>query len=153
MPDTLVITPIAPRDTLALRHALLRPHLTPDTCNYPGDDAPDTVHLGACVGDDRVGIVSLYRESLPGSKVRHGYRFRALAVVEALRGKGYGRALLAAVEREAQARGAAYLWANARVAAIDFYRRAGYAVGDEEFIVAGVGPHRVVWREFGDGAF
>ena len=147
MPHMLRIRPIAPRDTLVLRHTLLRPHMTPETCVYPGDDAPTTTHLGAFLDDDLCGIVTLYREPLPGS-TGAGFRFRALAIVENLRGQGHGNALLTAVEALAQEQGADYLWANARDTALDFYRKAGYDIGEEEFIVAGVGPHRIVSRDF-----
>ena len=125
----------------------MRPHLTPATCIYPGDDAPTTTHLGLFIGDEHCGIVSLYGETLPDHPGT-GYRFRALAVVDELRGRGLGKTLLEATERLAQAQGAAYLWANARMTAVDFYRKAGYAVGAEEFLVEGVGPHRIVLKTF-----
>ncbi len=147
MPNTFSIREISPTDTLPLRHALLRPHMTPETCVYPGDDAASTVHLGSFIGDTLCGIVTLYREDLPGDHPE-GFRFRALAIVEALRGQGHGNALLKAVEQLAQENSANYIWAYARDTALDFYRKADYAVGDEEFIVDGVGPHRIVRREF-----
>ena len=143
------IRPIAPQDTLPLRHALLRPHLTKEACVYPGDDDGTTVHLGAFMSDGLCGIVTLYREDLPNERGT-GYRFRALAIVENLRGQGHGSTLLEAVEDLARQRGADYLWANARVPVLEFYRKSGYAVGDEEFIVEGVGPHRIVRKSFAD---
>lgn len=53
------IRPVAPDETLALRHKLLRPHLTPVTCVYPGDDAVTTIHLCAFLGheQDRKSVV------------------------------------------------------------------------------------------------
>jgi len=140
------IREIPAADTLPLRHALLRPHLTPATCVYPGDDAGTTVHLGGFIDDNLCGIVTLYREDMKDRP--RGFRFRALAIVEALRGQGHGNAMLKAVEQLAQDLGAAYLWANARDNALDFYRKADYTVGDEEFIVEGVGPHRIVIKRF-----
>jgi len=149
MPEPLVIKPIASHDTLELRHALLRPHLTPDTCVYPGDDADTTVHLGAFLDEVLCGIVSLYRENLPEHGQQTGDRFRALAIVEALRGQGHGNTLLKAVEALSKKRGVDYLWANARDTALDFYRKADYAVGKEAFMVEGVGPHRIVQKRLG----
>lgn len=148
MADALVIKIVSPRDTLNLRHTLLRPHLTPDNCVYPGDETDTTTHLGAFVEDELVGIVSLYRENQPDEPARIGYRFRALAVIEGMRGKKIGQALLDAVEKLAMESGTNYIWANARTTAIDFYRKSGYAVDDEEFMVAGVGPHRIVRKRF-----
>ena len=147
MPIYFCIREITSAGTLPLRHALLRPHLTPAPCVYPGDTDATTIHLGGFVGESLCGIVTLYREALP-DRPGVGCRFRALAIVEALRGQGHGLALLEAVEQLAREAGADYLWANARVPVLDFYRKAGYAVGDEEFIVEGVGPHRIVVRNF-----
>ena len=78
-----------------------------------------------------------------------GYRLRALSVVENLRGKGYGLQLLRAAEILAQENNARYLWANARIHVKEFYARAGYSIGEDEFIVEGVGPHVIVSCRFG----
>ena len=144
----MAIREILPVETLELRQRLLRPHLTPDTCVYPGDDDVTTTHLGLFIDEALVGIVSLYREALPEREQATGYRFRALAIDDDFRGQGHGMALLKAVESLARAANAEYLWANARITAIDFYRNADYKVGDQEFVVEGVGPHRIVVMEF-----
>ncbi len=135
-------------ETLPLRKHLLRPHLTAEQCIYPGDDDSTTCHLGGFIDDSLVSIVSIYQRDLPGEQNKRGYQFRALAIVEALRSQGYGLALLHAVEKYARINAADYLWANARMTAVEFYRKAGYTIDDKEFIVEGVGPHVIVSRTF-----
>lgn len=148
MTPAIIIQPVTARDLLPLRHALLRPHQPEETCVFPGDNDPTTIHLGAFMLDEMIGIASLYQESHKTITAGSGFRLRGLAIKDALRRRGYGQALLQAVEEQAQAQGADYLWANARITALDFYAKAGYSIGEEEFIVPGVGPHRLVRRDF-----
>jgi len=146
--SSLNIREIQALETLPLRKDLLRPHLTPEQCIYPVDDESATCHLGGFIDDSMVSIVSIYQRNLPGEQNKRGYQFRALAVVEAFRSQGYGLALLHAVEKFARENAADYLWANARMTAVEFYRKAGYTIDDKEFIVEGVGPHVIVSRPF-----
>lgn len=140
------IRTIKPADTLPLRKALLRPHLSLNECIYPGDDHSSSCHLGAFVDETLIGIVSLYKKALPEQTSLCAYQFRALAIVETLRNKSYGLTLLHALEKYAVENGAQCVWANARLTACRFYRKAGYQIDDKEFIVEGVGPHVIVSR-------
>ena len=63
-----------------------------------------------------------------------------------VRGQGFGAALLTACIEHAAAAGARELWCNARMVAVDFYRRAGFDVVSEEFDVPGIGAHVVMAR-------
>jgi len=144
----LDIRKINTTETLSLRKALLRPHLTPEQCIYPGDDDSTTCHLGGFIDDSLMSIVSIYQRGLPGQESKRGYQFRALAIVDGLRSRGYGLILLHAVEQYARDNAADYLWANAHMTAVEFYRKAGYTIDDKEFIVEGVGAHVIVNRTF-----
>ncbi|MFL5373770.1 MAG: GNAT family N-acetyltransferase, partial [Myxococcales bacterium] len=64
-----------------------------------------------------------------------------MAVVDDVRGRGIGRALLAFLEEQARARGAKKLLLWAQVQARPFYEKAGYrVVSDKPFDDAGI-PH------------
>jgi predicted GNAT family N-acyltransferase len=68
-------------------------------------------------------------------------RIGRMAVVDDVRGRGIGRALLAVLEERARARGAAKLVLWAQVSARPFYEKAGYRVVSEKpFDDAGI-PH------------
>ena len=69
-----------------------------------------------------------------------------MATDAAVRGAGFGAALLAACIEHAAASGGGELWCNARLVAVEFYRRAGFEVVSEEFDIPGIGPHRVMAR-------
>lgn len=79
---------VAARDTHSLRDAVLRPGLPPGGSIYPGDDAPDTLHLGAFVGDTIAAIATLCRESMPDQSTTTSWRLRGMATLPEYRGRG-----------------------------------------------------------------
>ncbi|NJP99496.1 GNAT family N-acetyltransferase [Streptomyces zingiberis] len=74
------------------------------------------------------------------------HRFRGMASDPAVRGRGFGRAVLTAGIAEARRRGAALVWCHARTGALGFYAREGFTAAGEEFEIEGVGPHLVLVR-------
>jgi predicted GNAT family N-acyltransferase len=136
------VRPIAAADTRPLRHRVLRPSQPLEATVYPGDDDPDTLHLGAFEGDRLVGIASLYREAR-GDQAG-GWRLRGMATDPAFRGRGAGRALVAASVAHVAAHGGGELWCNARAVARSFYGRAGFDIVGDEFHIDDIGPHFVM---------
>jgi predicted GNAT family N-acyltransferase len=136
-----LIRTVAADDVRPLRHRVLRPSQAFEETVYPGDDAG--VHLGAFAGDDLVGIASLYREDRSGGPAG-GWRLRGMATDAGVRGAGFGAALLAGCLDHVTEAGGSELWCNARMAAVGFYRRAGFEVVSDEFDVPGIGPHVVM---------
>ncbi len=113
---------------------------------YPGDDLPDTVHLGALDDAGRlVAIASLYREDRAAGPAG-GWRLRGMATDPEVRGVGHGAAVLDASIAHVAGGGGSELWCNARLPALGFYRRSGFEVVGEEFEVEGIGPHVVMVR-------
>jgi predicted GNAT family N-acyltransferase len=60
-------------------------------------------------------------------------RIERMAVIDDVRGRGVGRALLAFLESEARRRGATRLVLSAQVQACEFYAKAGYAAAGSPF--------------------
>jgi len=130
-------------EILALRHAVLRPGLPPESAEFDGDDAPATRHYGAFVGDDAVGCLSFMRSD----RGVPAHQLRGMATAASARGTGIGRALLEFADGAlVAATGIRGLWCNARVESIGFYERMGWDVVSDVFDVPGVGPHRVMVR-------
>jgi GNAT superfamily N-acetyltransferase len=132
------ITPIAVADTRPLRQAVLRPH---ETLEYLAEhELPDAFAVGAFDDDDRlVGVGFISPDGKPGD-----WRVRGMATEPALRGRGAGTSVLAALVDHARACGASRVWCNARIAARTFYERAGFRVVSAEFDVPEIGPHYVM---------
>lgn len=142
----LELRAIAATDTRPLRQHVLRPHQAPEALVYPGDDAPDTLHVGAYLDGQQVGVASVLREAPPGESDPAAWRLRGMAVLPGLQGAGRGRALLEACLAHARARGGALLWCYARTSAAGFYARLGFAAQGAEFELPGIGPHLVMSR-------
>jgi GNAT superfamily N-acetyltransferase len=135
---------IAAEETYPLRHAVLRPGRPFDASFWPGDRDPGTVHFGAFLDGEVVGIASLYHETSPDGEVANAWRLRGMATREDLRGQGYGAALLQACIDHARAAGSPLLWCNARETAVAFYKKHGLNTQGDRFEIADIGPHYVM---------
>jgi GNAT superfamily N-acetyltransferase len=129
-----------------LRQRVLRPHQRADELVYPGDDAPDSLHVGAFEDGELVGIATIVREPPPERSDETAWRVRGMATVPEVRGRGYGAALLQACLDHATERGGSLVWCNARATAVEFYRRFGFRVQGEGFTVPVIGLHFFMWR-------
>ncbi|PCJ33162.1 MAG: GNAT family N-acetyltransferase [Gammaproteobacteria bacterium] len=131
-------------DTLPLRQQILRPHQALSECVYKGDDLDSTVHFAAIEDDEIIGIMSLYQRNCLELGSTNGMQLRAMATAIHSRGQGIGFKLLAAAESHAQKIHTQYIWANARVEAINFYKKSAYTINPQQFEIKGVGPHQLV---------
>jgi predicted GNAT family N-acyltransferase len=101
------------------------------------DDDPATVHLVAYDGTEAVGAARLR----PYDDAERVGKVQRVAVRADRRGEGWGRDLMARVERVARERGYERLVLDVQTHARGFYERLGYTVDDEtEFMDAGI-PH------------
>jgi len=139
--------------TRPVRFAVLWPHRGEVVaCTLPEDEAAHALHLGAYLPDGRlVGVCTLldeapqrFPDAVPAGA--HPCRLRAMATLPEVRGTGVGRALVERACAEAAARGATYLWFDARQVAYGFYERLGFAFRSEEFQIPPIGAHRVMGR-------
>jgi GNAT superfamily N-acetyltransferase len=138
----IAVRPAALDEILDLRHRELRPGRPRETAMFDGDTDPDARHFGAFLttSGECVGCASLVSRPFEG---RPGLQLRGMATRADLVGRGVGRTLLALVHREA---GDRLLWCNARLAAVEFYRRLGWDPVSEVFDIPDVGPHRAMVR-------
>lgn len=164
MSGTSRVIQINSAETRHLRRVVLRPNQPPDACVYPGDDAPDSFHLGirseAGHGtSDLIAVASFYREPPPGQPTDQPtdqpddnpqLRIRGMAVLPAHRGRGLGRSLIDAGLAIAgqQSPPPSLVWCNARTTAAGYYAKLGFSPRGTEFEIEGIGPHSVMARVF-----
>lgn len=146
MPPDVVLRRATVDEIVGVRHAVLRPGLPLETARFEGDDEPATHHFGAFLpAGENVACVSCMQRQRDGADA---WQVRGLATRADLAGRGIGRALLAfALAELRDEAGARFVWCNARVSALDFWKRAGWSVASDVFDIAGVGPHRVLERQ------
>ena len=92
-------------------------------------------HFGLFDGGELVACVIAVHVS------REEVKLRQMAVSAARQGEGLGRQILCEVERRMVEKGYAKASLHARVSALGFYEKVGYAVVSEEFMEIGI-PHR-----------
>ena len=137
------IRPITAAETLPLRHAILRPHLPIESLIYKGDDTLNSLHVGAFLNGELVGIASVSFE--PFENEPNAWRLRGMATQERVRGLGAGRALVEACIAHVSAQNGRLLWCHGRTSAWGFYRAMGFEKYGAEFeSSAGTGAHYVM---------
>lgn len=133
------VVEITAPDTFDLRRRVLRDDDADADVSLAEDDVEGTVHLGALDADGRVVGVSTW---IPTDD---GIRLRGMAVEPAVAATGIGTRLLDAGTGRARDDGARRVWADARVTALGFYERHGWAASGPVFVTPATGlPHRRV---------
>jgi predicted GNAT family N-acyltransferase len=137
---------------LPLRQRVLRPHQSVCEVGF-GGDATGTHFAAFDVSSAIVGVVSLIGE-LSDERGTPSWRLRGMATEPALQRQGVGRALMTGLFDFVARSGGGAIWCNARLHAVGFYERFGFAVTGEVFEEPDIGPHvrmaRVVERSLGD---
>jgi predicted GNAT family N-acyltransferase len=108
------------------------------------DDPDGTFHLAARTSSGLlVGVVRFSPVPCPWRReARAPWQLRGMATAPAARGTGGGRALVAEGLARVAASGGDLVWCDARVPAVGFYERMGFAVVTEEFLKPEGGAHR-----------
>jgi predicted GNAT family N-acyltransferase len=141
-----LIKVISAEATRPLRQSVLRPHQTLNELHYAGDDAPNTLHLGAFKDDALVGIISVYQEATPSPNEGDAWRLRGVATAPEVRGQGYGGQLMQMAIAYVARQGGTLLWCFARTTALPYYERYGFAPQGDIFDTPGTGQHYFIWR-------
>lgn len=97
--------------------------------------------LIAAFEDERMLGCCMLVEEQPGT-----IRLRQMAVLNALQGKGIGRALMNFAENLARDRGYKIMRMHARANAIGFYEKVGYKVKGDQFMEITI-PHYVMEKQ------
>ena len=105
---------------------------------YPYDLG--SLHWVAKDADQVIGCVLFHPETEKSG------RLLQMAVTPSLQGKGIGRDLVRALERDVKARGFEEITLHARGEKIGFYERLGYEVYGDPFVEVGI-PHRHMRRK------
>ena len=135
---------ISAQETLMLRQLVLRPGYPQHYCNWEGDELESTKHIGAFLDSKCIGILSVFKNMTQTSSSQFQYQLRGMAVHPEHQGQGIGKALIIFIENELKAVKCQFLWCNARRSATTFYKKLGFDIASEEFMIQDVGPHYVM---------
>jgi GNAT superfamily N-acetyltransferase len=127
------VRPISANEAQSFRDRVLRLGTSPGQSIYSGDDAPDTLHLGAFVGGQLVSAATICREPMSSTSTTNSWRLRGMATLEEFRGKGWGKHLGAHCVRYVISQGGTRVWCTARMSASRFYHNLGFKKHGEPF--------------------
>lgn len=134
---------IGANDVKAFRLRVLRPPKR-EHAAYPGDDAADTLHLGAFVDAALVAVATVCREAMPGTSDADAWRLRGMATLDEFRGRGVGKRMVEACVTHAISQGAESVWCSARISVLRFYQAAGFKEQGEPFSLPEYSEHSYV---------
>ncbi len=143
-PNAIEIRRVDLERIIPLRYEILRAGLPRQMAYFPGDDAPQTVHIAAVQNGKVIGCATIMLNSYQGEPA---YQLRGMAVDPAHQKSGLGRKLLSEADRIAAENNIRLFWANCRTPAVGFYKKLGWIAVSEEFEIPTAGPHfRMVRR-------
>ncbi len=117
----------------------MRPGRPVAAAQFPGDDAPETIHVGAFVDGRNISCATATRAAWQGEPA---WQLRGMGVAADWQKRGVGQRVLAEIESLVrQASGIRLIWCNGRKEAVSFYERQGWQTASEAFHIEDVGPH------------
>ena len=130
-----------------LRHAELRKEQDFSTTSYLRDNEESTFHLAAILGGKIVTCATFYPEKSKKLNAINSYRLRGMATASIFQKKGCARELIIAAFLELKAKGADFVWCNARIAALGFYKSMGFKIKGNQFDIETIGSHYFMYKE------
>jgi len=145
------IKTISSKETLTVRHPVLRNGKPIDSCKFDGDDLPTTFHLGAFYNDKLVGVVTILKKNNKSFFKKNQFQLRGMAVLKQYQGQGIGAVLVKQSEEWIVEQKGSLIWLNARLVAVSFYEKLGYTISSKKFEIPLVGVHYTMTKILNNG--
>lgn len=108
-----------------IRHKAMYPDMNMEVVKLPDDESG--IHFGLFDHNKLISVVSWFRRNETEAQ------FRKLATLEEFRNSGYGTHLMQYIIDFSESEKVKTLWCNARVNALNFYKRLGFTETDKFF--------------------
>jgi GNAT superfamily N-acetyltransferase len=119
--ETACFRQVSISDARLLRDKVLRPGYAPGGSVYPGDDEPETLHIGAFMRNNVVAVATICHENMPGKSETAAWRLRGMATLPQYRGLGLAKRLVNDCMQHAIDHGGVMVWCSSRIATVRFY--------------------------------
>lgn len=130
-----------------LRHKVLRQGKPFSSTKYKKDEMQETFHLGFFEKKKIVSCATFYPEEQIDIKSYKAYRLRGMATEEKYRKKGIGKEIMLTAFKMIKEKKGDLLWCNARLVAIEFYKKVGLKTIGNQFNISDIGPHYVMYKK------
>lgn len=141
----VTIKKINAKDTYPIRLEVLRKNI-PLPFEFNGDFDEDTFHLGVFKNNELIAVSS-YMKSKNEKFSGEQYQLRGMATLKEYQGVGAGKLMMKKAHEILEEKRIDCLWCNARVVAVDFYKKQGLETVGEMFEIPKVGPHYVMVKK------
>ncbi len=142
------IKEVAASDIYPVRHVVLRPGKSFETCVFKGDELESTVHFALFSGGKIAGVTSLFASASDLFPEEDQFQLRGMAVLDEFQKRGFGQDLVKYGEEYAQNKSVPLIWFNARIVAVPFYEKLGYEIISGSFDIGDIGKHYVMFKRF-----
>ncbi len=139
------IKEISAEETFPIRLEVLRKNI-PLPFEFNGDFDSDTIHLGAFKNDKLIAVSSYMKATNKNFEGSH-YQLRGMATLTEYQGFGAGKLMLEQAFLILKEKSIDILWCNARIAAVDFYKKQGFQTFGEKFDISFVGEHYMMFKK------
>ncbi|MFA5300694.1 MAG: GNAT family N-acetyltransferase [Lutibacter sp.] len=136
---------ISAQDTFPIRLEVLRKNI-PLPYEFNGDFDKDTIHLGAFKNGKLIAVSSYMNASNHNFKGNQ-YQLRGMATLTEYQGFGAGKLMLEKIFLILIEKKIDVLWCNARLVAVDFYKKQGFQTFGERFKISYIGEHYVMFKK------
>lgn len=139
------IKEISAEETFPIRLEVLRKNI-PLPFEFKGDFEVETFHLGAFKNDKLIAVSSYMKvnnKNFEGNQCQ----LRGMATLTEYQGFGAGKLMLQKAVQILKEKNSNLLWCNARIAAIDFYKKQGFETFGKKFEISYVGKHYVMFKK------
>lgn len=113
-----------------IRHKAMYPNEKPEVVELPDDE--EGIHFGLFDKNQLISVVSWFRRTETAAQ------FRKFGTLEQFRNLGYGAQLMKYIIDFSKLEGIEILWCNARVDALNFYKRLGFKETETRFDKGGI---------------
>ena len=144
-PD-IQIKSITGKQTIPVRHPVLRRGKPIEACSMPADDLETTFHFGIFYKNQLVGVNTFMEDNSSHFDEKLQYRLRGMGVLKEYQGLSFGKHLLEHAIDFLKKKRIERLWFNARITALNFYKNNGFETIGETFEIPEIGTHYVMHK-------
>ena len=134
-------------DIRKIRHRNLRQGKPFSTTTYKKDNEKKTFHLACIHNNITISCATFYPENNKFFPKEKSYRLRGMATDTEYRKRGIGKKILLQAFEEIKKKKGTLLWCNARLIAVEFYKKLGLQTIGKEFDISDIGPHYLMYKK------
>lgn len=142
----IVVKQILASETVNIRHQVLRVGKPIESCLFDNDDLSTTLHFGIFENNILKGVVSAFEKQNSIFETSSQVQIRGMAILPYIQGRGFGKMLLKFVENHLKISKKPFIWFNARISAMMFYKKMGYLQRGKTFDIPNVGLHLLMYK-------